>query len=176
MHLALGAGKDENLYVINRDSMGKFDPSANNVYQELDGVMPGGVFAAPASFKDRLYFGPVGSPLLQFTIGNAKVSTTATAQSPEIYTYPGTSPSVSANGSASGIIWAIEDSAPAVLHAYDENLTELYNSNQAANGRDQFGPGFSGALNKFQTPTIANGKVFVGVKDGVAVFGLLPPD
>ena len=57
-----------------------------------------------------------------------------------------------------------------MLHAYDAtNLaTELYNSNQAANGRDQFGNG-----NKFITPTIVNGKVFVGTPTGVAVFGLL---
>jgi hypothetical protein len=54
-----------------------------------------------------------------------------------------------------------------VLHAYDaSNLaTELYNSNQAGT-RDQFGN------NKFISPTIANGKVYVGTKTGVAVFGL----
>ena len=34
--------------------------------------------------------------------------------------------------------------------------------------RNRFGPG-----NKFITPTVANGKVFVGTTDGVAVFGLL---
>jgi hypothetical protein len=56
------------------------------------------------------------------------------------------------------------------LHAYDAtNLNELYNSNQASGGRDQFGAG-----NKFITPMIANGKVFVGTPNGVAVFGLLP--
>jgi hypothetical protein len=57
-----------------------------------------------------------------------------------------------------------------VLHAYDAgNLAhELYNSNQAASARDQFGQG-----NKFITPMIANGKVFVGTKTGVGVFGLL---
>jgi hypothetical protein len=70
-----------------------------------------------------------------------------------------------------GIVWAVENSNPAVLHAYDaRDLTrELYNSNQAAAGRDQFGPG-----NKFITPTIVNGQVFVGTASGVAVFGLLP--
>lgn len=64
----------------------------------------------------------------------------------------------------------MENTNPAVLHAYDAtNLaTELYNSNQAASGRDEFGNG-----NKFITPTIANGKVFVGTTDSVAVFGLL---
>jgi hypothetical protein len=56
------------------------------------------------------------------------------------------------------------------LYAYDAtNLAhELYNSNQAGS-RDQFGAG-----NKFITPMIANGKVFVGTQTGVAVFGLLP--
>jgi hypothetical protein len=45
----------------------------------------------------------------------------------------------------------------------------LYNSNQAPGGRDSVGPS-----NKFITPTIANGKVYVATADGVAVFGLLP--
>ena len=55
-----------------------------------------------------------------------------------------------------------------ILHAYDaSNLAnELYNSNQAG-GRDAF------ADNKYITPMIANGKVFVGTLTGVVVFGLL---
>jgi len=80
-------------------------------------------------------------------------------------------PVVSANGTSNGIVWAHQNGNPAVLHAYDaSNLArELYNSSQAANGRDQFGAG-----NKFITPMIADGKVFVGTQAGVAVFGLLP--
>jgi hypothetical protein len=70
-------------------------------------------------------------------------------------------------------VWALESSAgqTGVLHAYDPaNLTrEFYNSNQAAGGRDQFGNG-----NKFITPVIVDGKVFVGTQTGVAEFGLLP--
>ena len=80
MHLAIGAGKDNNLYVVNRDSMGKFDPQVNNIYQELDGALPGGVLATPAYFNQKVYFGPRGSPILAFAITNAKLSTTATAQ------------------------------------------------------------------------------------------------
>ena len=58
----------------------------------------------------------------------------------------------------------------AVLHAYNPaNLaTEYYNSTQAAGGRDAFGNG-----NKFITAVVAHGKVFVGTRNGVAVFGLL---
>ena len=174
MHLAIGAGKDNNLYVVNRDAMGKFDPQANNIYQELDGALPGGVLATPAYFNQKVYFGPRGSPILAFAITNAKVSTTATAQGGNSFDYPGATPSISADGVNDAIVWAVEDSSPAVLHAYDANLKELYNSNQASGGRDQFGPGFHGALNKFMTPTVANGKVFIGLLNGVAVFGLLP--
>ena len=76
---------------------------------------------------------------------------------------------VSANGTSNAIVWAVENTNPAILHAYDAvTLKELYNSNQASGGRDQFGAG-----NKFITPMIANGRVFVGTPNGVAVFGLL---
>ena len=82
----------------------------------------------------------------------------------------GTTPGISANGTANAILWAAENGGTAVLHAYDATdlSHELYNSNQSGS-RDQFGPG-----NKFITPTIANGRVYVGSTNGVAVFGLLP--
>ncbi|HKH97551.1 MAG TPA: hypothetical protein VJ999_00465 [Candidatus Sulfotelmatobacter sp.] len=170
MHLAVGAGKDGNLYVVNRDSMGKFHPNNNNtIYQELAGALPGGVWAMPAYFNNTVYYGSVGSPIQAFPITNAKLST-ATAQTANSFEYPGATPSISANGTSNGIVWAVENSSPAVLHAYDAaTLNELYNSNQASGGRDQFGGG-----NKFITPMIVNGKVFVGTTNGVAVFGLLP--
>jgi len=169
-HLAVGAGKDSNLYVVNRDSMGKFSSNKNNTYQELPGALPGGVWAMPAYFNNTVYYGSVGSPIQAFTITNAKLSTSATSQTPNSFGYPGATPSISANGASNGIVWAVENATPAVLHAYNAtNLNELYNSNQASGGRDQFGPG-----NKFITPMIVNGKVFVGTTNGVAVFGLLP--
>jgi outer membrane protein assembly factor BamB len=168
-HLAVGAGKDGNLYVVNRDSLGKFSATTNNIWQELDGALAGGIWSTPAYYNQTLYYGPSGGALLAFKISSARLAAAgATATS---FIYPGTAPAVSANGGSNGIVWAHENSSPAVLHAYDaSNLAhELYNSSQAANGRDQFGAG-----NKFITPTIADGKVFVGTQNGVAVFGLLP--
>jgi outer membrane protein assembly factor BamB len=168
-HLAVGVGKDAHLYVVNRESMGKFNPSSNNIYQDVTGAL-GGVFAMPAYFNNRIYYGAVGDFVKAFTITNARFSTTATAQTSNSFAYPGATPSVSANGTSNGIVWAVENSGTAVLHAYDAtNLNELYNSNQASGSRDHFGAG-----NKFITPTIVNGKVFVGTTNGVAVFGLLP--
>ena len=170
-HLAVGAGKDSNIYVVNRDNMGKFNPNNDSaIYQELDGVLPGGVWANPAYFNNTVYYGDQGGTLKAFPINNAKLAASPSSQSPTSFEYPGTSPAVSANGSSNGIVWAVENSNPAVLHAYDAtNLAhELYNSNQAGS-RDQFGAG-----NKFITPLIVNGKVFIGTQTGVVEFGLLP--
>jgi outer membrane protein assembly factor BamB len=168
-HLVIGAGKDGNIYVVDRDSMGGFSAGTNRIWQELDGVLPGGIRGAPAYFNGTVYYGDAGSTLKAFALADAKLSRVPRSQSPSHFGFPGTSPSVSADGSANGIVWAHESSNPAVLHAYDAaNLAiELYNSNQAAQNRDHFGAG-----NKFITPTVADGKVFVGTTSGVAVFGL----
>jgi hypothetical protein len=169
-HLAVGAGKDGNLYVVNRDSLGKFSGSANNIWQQLSGAVSGGIFSNPAYFNGTVYYGPVSGPLLAFSVQNAKLSGAASSSTATRFTYPGASPVVSANGSSNGIVWAHENAIPAVLHAYEASSLghELYNSSQAANNRDQLGPG-----NKFIVPTVADGKVFVGTQSGVAVFGLL---
>ena len=168
-HLALGAGKDAIIYVVNRDSMGKYNPVADAIYQELAGQISGRVFSMPAYFNNTVYFGAVGDTIKAFSISGARLSATPVSHSPTTFGAPGATPSVSANGTSNGIVWAAENGTVGVLHAYDAtNLAnELYNSNQAG-ARDQFGAG-----NKFITPMIANGKVYVGTTNGVAVFGLL---
>lgn len=171
-YLAIGAGKDQNIYVVDRTNMGKFNPNNNNaIYQEIDGVLGGGEWASCAYFDGNVYFGPVGNRLLQFQFAKAQLSTSPRSRSAASFAYPGTTPSVSANGLTNGIVWTIEHSDPDdVLHAYNAwNLAnELYNSSQARNNRDKFG-----TASHFGTPTIVNGKVYVGTVNGVAVFGLL---
>jgi PQQ-like domain len=170
-HLAVGAGKDGNIYVVNRDSMGKFNSSGNSqIWQQVSGGVASGIFSTPAYFNGTLYYGDVGATLKAFKITSAKLASMPQSQSSTQFAFPGTAPSVSANGTSNAIIWAHENANPAVLHALDAaNLAqEIYNSNQAAGNRDHFGAG-----NKFITPTVADGKVFVGTTTGVAVFGLL---
>jgi hypothetical protein len=169
-HLAVGAGKDGNLYVVSRDSLGKFSATANTIWQELDGALPGGIWSTPAYFNGSVYYGTSGGTLRAFSVTNAQLSSSAVSQTAMQFTYPGTAPVASANGTSNGIIWAYENTTPAVLHAFDaSNLAhELYNSNQAANARDQFGAG-----NKYIAPTVADGKVFVASTNSVGVFGLL---
>jgi hypothetical protein len=167
-HLLVGAGKDGRLYVLNRDNMGKFSSSGNAIWQELDGLFANGIFSTPAYFNGTIYYGEIGAALKAFGVTGAKVASLPASETGTQFAYPGTSPAVSANGSSNGIVWAVESAGTAVLHAYDAtDLThELYNSSQAAGSRDYFGAG-----NKFITPMIADGMVFVGTPDSVAVFG-----
>jgi len=171
-HLAVGAGKDANIYVVNRDSMGKFNPNSDGaIYQEITNVLGETIFASPAYFNNTIYYGAVGQNLIALQISNAQIMVSPTSHTSTFFIYPGTTPSISANGTSSGIVWAVQNNGgPGILHAYDaSNLSiELYNSDQAGT-RDQF------ADNKFITPMIANGKVYVGTPTGVAIFGQLNP-
>lgn len=169
LELAVGAGKDGNIYVVDRANMGKFNLVTNMVYQELAGALPNGVWGVPAYFNNTVYYCDTEDTLKAFAINNGMLS--QTSQTSATFTYPGLLPSVSANGSSNGIVWAIENTSTAVLHAFSAgNLSqELYNSDQAPKGRDNFGSG-----NKFITPMIADGKVFAATTNSVAVFGILP--
>lgn len=184
--LAVGAGKDRNIYLLNRNDMGKFNPRGNqNIYQELPQAMQRlsrelcCVRPIPGYFNGRLYYASTDDTLREYRFQNARLIAEPASQTALKFGYPGTTPSISANGSRNAIVWAVENvnfsyaagySTPAVLHAYDANnlAHELYNSDAASGGRDHFGAG-----NKFVTPMIAHGKVYVGTTNGVGVFGLL---
>src|SRR5262249_47373880 len=156
-HLTVGSGKDKVIWVLDRDAMGKYHSGSNNVYQEIDGGITGGVFAKPSYFNGTVYYGAVGDSLKAFPINSARLATSSSSHSDNSFGYPGPNPTISANGTADAIVWAVENGTTGVLHAYvAANLgSELYNSKQAG-GRDSFGG------NKYITPVVANGKVFVG--------------
>ena len=183
LHLVVGAGKDGNIYIANRDNMGKWNPdNNNNLYQQVNAMFPFGVFSMPAYFHNTVYFGANMDRVNAYPIVNGRLATSPSSRTDHQFFYPGATPSISANGEQNGILWVVENTSssalrektikqvkPAVLWAYDAlDLTkELYDSNQQG-FRDQFGPG-----NKFVAPMIANGKVYVATRTGVAVFGLL---
>jgi hypothetical protein len=170
-HLLTQAGKDTNIYILNRDNLGKFNPNNNSqIYQELVGVLPNGVWGSPAYFNGWIYYGSQNTSLLQFQFTNAAtLDPVPFSASSIVFAFPGTTPSVSSSGNQNGIVWAYEfgQNSQAILHAYDATNVgnELYNSIRVQIG---------GAV-KFAVPTVCNGKVFVGTANSVAVFGLLPP-
>jgi len=170
-NLAVGAGKDGNIYLVNRNNMGRYHPNGGYIYQVLTGALPHGAWSSPAYFNGSLYYGGKDDYIRQFSIVDAQLVPTSPGHTATNFGYPGATPSISANGTSDHILWAVSPGTPSVLRAYNTaDLTnEYYDSNQAGT-RDNFGPAAH-----FVTPTIANGYVYVGTTTGVAVFGLLNP-
>jgi len=164
--LAVGAGKDANIYVVDRSNLGKFNPTNNSaIYQAVPGALHGMVFSTPAYYNGTLYYAASGDHLQAFAFRNALL-TNVSSQSLGSYASPGATPGVSANGSSNGIVWALESASvagPAGLYAYAAtNVTQpIYNNTVI------------GTIDRFVTPTIASGRVYVGTTTGVVVFGLL---
>ena len=78
--LVVGAGKDGNIYLLDRHNMGKFNSSGNKIYQQLSNALGGSIFGAPAYFNGILYFGAAGRTLKAFPLRSAKLATLLIAE------------------------------------------------------------------------------------------------
>src|ERR1700676_54525 len=80
-HLAVGSGKDAIIYVLDRDNMGKFSATQNNVYQQISGQLAaGGEFAKPSYFNATVYYGAVSDSVKAFPIATGKLATTPSSK------------------------------------------------------------------------------------------------
>jgi len=177
-HLLVGAGKLGKIYLIDRDNMGHFNAGNDNqIVQSFNFYSGGGpphFFGLPAFFNDRLYVQGNGEPLKVYAFTNGQLNTTPILQSTEIVGFRGATPSISANGTNNGVLWQIFPGSASIpftsLRAYDANnlSARLYDSylNVQAGLPEQI------TLTKFSTPTVANGKVFLGTQNSIAVFAL----
>jgi hypothetical protein len=175
-HELIGGGKDGKLFVVNRDSMGSFSATTNNVIQTVQtGVQQfDNLFDTPAYWNGTIYVHCEADVLHAFSWNNGLLSAQAVGNGQNILAAHGATVSVSSNGSNNGIVWEIDNtnhrtSGPAILRAYDASnvSTELYDSTQAGS-RDT-----AGLALKFTVPTIAAGKVFVGTSNELDIYGLL---
>jgi hypothetical protein len=191
--LLVSNGKQGTIYLLNRSNLGKYCPNLTpactnsdpQIVQELQAGNGGtsSIHGAPAYWNGNLYWAGDNDALRLYTFNannSGLLSHGSVSQTAKTFEFSTPTPSVSANGTTNGILWAIDDSQYdytcnggsncQVLYAYDAtNLSNLlYASNQAPNNRDV--PG--GAV-KFATPAIANGKVYVGGQSEVSAFGLL---
>ncbi len=173
--LVVGAGKSGVIYVVDRDRMGRFVGAGNDaqIVQRISGAI-GRNFATPAYWNGYVYFGGVGDTLKAFSLTDGRLSDAAVSHSSGKFNYPGTSPSISSNGTENGIVWALQNGehyrhGPTVLHAYDATdlSHEFYNSSLSG-ARDVAGPAV-----KFTSPTVVGGKVYVGTQNSVVAYGLL---
>jgi hypothetical protein len=187
-HELLGGGKDGYVYVINRDSMGSYNNTANYVLQAIHvGTSQfDNIFSTPVYWNGMVYIHANNDVLRAFSwnagaSAGQQLSQNPVASANAYFGQHGATASLSANGNNNGIIWEIDNSSynntdptasgAAVLHAYDASniANELYNSADSGS-RDQAGQAL-----KFTVPTIANGRVFVPTANELDIYGLLNP-
>ncbi len=179
-NLAVTSDKSGTIYLLNRDKLGGYGtPNDSSLQSFSNGSY--GIHSSLAFFKDRLYGAFDGSPLETWDFDPEVQQFVTPPESQSSVTFGcigcdggGATPSISANGTTDGVVWALDNSGfgatSAILHAYDpaDLAVEFFNSTQAANNRDA-----AATAVKFTTPTIANGRVYVGGRNAVTVFGLL---
>ena len=183
----LTGAKDGTLYLLNKDGMGGYLPSSNQVQQ----VVPLGASANmhcqtayyKGSSKEFIYIWSENDPLRAIPFDRA--SNLLDPQSQVVFSGVGPTGqsgavlSVSSNGSkdGTGILWASyafsgdaeHNVSPGILRAFDANdvTTELWNNRQNVS-RDG-----AGNYAKFSAPTIANGHVYLPTfSNRVVVYGL----
>ena len=158
-HLLVSGSKSGSIYLLDRDNLGHFQPEGNGqIVQSLDGAV-GPIFGIPAYFNNTVYFSGAHDQVKAFSLQNGLLSVLPTSTSSATFAVFGSVPSISANGTQNGILWTIDPAAQ--LHAYD-----------AADLSHQLYQGSVDSFVKFSTPTIANGKVYVGTLNSLEVFGL----
>jgi NPCBM/NEW2 domain/Fibronectin type III domain/Dockerin type I domain len=172
-HLLIARGKSGVIYLLDRNNMGKFNSTTDQVVQEFsDG---GGFWSSPTLFLTNaagttgIFYGTDnGGALQQWSISNAAFSTTVQHTGPDTYVFPGATGFISSNGVSNGIVWQVEKGTNQ-LRAYSAaNVgTELYTTGQNS-ARDALG-----SVVKFSVPIADNGHVYVGTSNSLVVYGEL---
>lgn len=172
-HILIQAGKEGRISVLDRDNLGGYLPggtSNTNALQDILGATTG-IYSTPAYWNGNVYFWGYGDYPKAFSLNSGVLASTYTSKGTITSGFPGASFVISSNGTLNGIAWAVRQgnaTVPEVLYAFDAtNLSKiLYESDKQT--RDSAGP-----LNKFVVPVVTNGKVYVGARYQVDVFGLL---
>jgi len=174
------------IFLVNADNMGQ---TSGSTIQTLNGPVSG-YWSGPAYWQSATATyvydsglnyeakGSAGDYVRAYSLVNGVFSPSVSVSQSPGKLLVGSTPSISANGTTNGILWASArtdllgtkpGSHPAVLYAYDAtNLGKQLYASSSVGTRDQAGPSV-----KFVVPTIANGKVYVGTQTELDVYGLL---
>ena len=174
-HLLVTAGKGGVLYVIDRDRMGQFHAgSDSHAIQTIPAPGPRtAAFGAPAYWNGHLYYSGSNAPLKDFAVNQGRLSTVPIHQGGVVIQEPGAIPSISANGTKDGIVWVLrtkgweQGNTYGVLQAYDAHDVSQLLYTTDAGGRDS-----PGMVLRFTVPTVADGRVYVGMRHALFVYGL----
>jgi len=181
-HIAVAAGKDGFMYLMNEDHLGGYSTTKNNVL---------GTYPVGACWCGQSYFvDPRDGAARVVSSGGQRVivwkletspqpKLTPVSRSPVLRSgqFPGFFTSISSNGETNPIIWALarplSQSTNAVgLYAFNpevpgQTMTPLLHVMAGA------WPNVGGDLN--QVPVIANGRVYVATNKQLQIFGLKAP-
>ena len=184
-HVLVQGSKQGAYYLIDRESMGGYHTTDQVVQSILDGHCStcnnSGIWGSPSYWNNRVFIGGNGAPLTTFAVTTQQLgNNTETAQLSQStqtsgsFAFPGTIPTISSNGTTNGILWAVDYSAwetdgSAILEAFDAtNPTTLFYSSNTNSSRDN-----PGTALKYATPTIANGKLYLGGTGPTRATGVL---
>ena len=183
----VGGGKEGILYQIDKTNMGHYNgPGGPDQVVQRFPILPlTKLFNSPILW-DRpagrlVYIWGISGPLeaLGFTGGLLQQTPVATGSTSLSQGFPGGAISLSANGSdtSTGIVWA---SHPAPSSQPSTNKAGVLRAYNAANiGIELWNSGINpndsvGIHTKYNAPTIANGKVYLGTSSGqLVVYGLI---
>jgi len=173
-------GKKGTIFLLNRNNLGKncvnLSPACSNsdpqIVQEIVGATPG-VWNSPLYWNGHLYWNATQDTNGQnnfayswsFNAGNSGlISTSPTSHSAQGYGETSAA-SISSNGATNGILWLMANDG--ALWAYDAtNLNSVLWTSKS--NRDS-----AGSATKFASPTIVNGKVYIGNLNSVVAYGQL---
>ncbi len=173
-HLVLAGGKGGTLYLIDRDHMGGYHAGSDAHAVQAMKFPKLALFGAPAFWNGHIYVIAGADTLRDFALNNGQAVLAHTANSAN-YPDAGATPVVSSHGTQDGVVWAVatynwqRSGPPAVLHAYDaaDVSNELFNSEQNS-ARDRAGEAL-----RFTMPLVAGGRVYVGTRRELDIYGLL---
>ncbi|MGZ4974669.1 MAG: hypothetical protein ACXWDN_18070, partial [Limisphaerales bacterium] len=106
-HLMVGSGKEGTVYLVDRDNLGHFNANTNRIVQTLQ-LAQGGNFSSPAYFNGRLYYQGTRDALRAYSFSNGLLVPGPVKSTNSCTTFHAPTPSVSANGTANGIVWTIQ--------------------------------------------------------------------
>ena len=157
-HMMVGSGKEGSIYLLDRDNMGHYNGIDNSQIVQFLPLEVGRMFSTAAYWNGNVYFTGQISGASGYSLSTGQL--TLFGRSVTVMGTPHT-PSISANGGSNGILWVPNGSS---LLAFDAS---------SISNKSLYGNASLGTLAHFNTPTIANGHVYVGANLSLQILGLL---
>lgn len=172
--LLLAEGKKQDIYLLNRHHLGRYRSGRDTQIVQSLSMVNGSAFSLPAYFQGHLYSATVNQLLQAYTLRQGRLESPP-AQGTLRFPWPGATPVISSNGGRNPILWLAWDdgrqsNGQAVLYAFSPgNLDQPLYSSLLRPRRDAAGPAV-----KFAVPTVAVGRVYLGSRDALDIYGPLP--